>query len=159
MKVTYFQTWHRHLREGVDALTQDEAKARDEAGYGYVAVIGNPEHPVSFIEIHDGFYGVSFLDADRREYLMYSFEELEPGKVFLREAIFREYEGDSAKAARASAYRFDPSGTMSIESGAQPFQQVTVKEREADISRNWERKPRFGEYADIVRKERLSSAS
>lgn len=159
MEVNYFQIWHRHLRQGVEALSPDQAKARHDSVDGYVAVIGTPKHPECFIEIREGFYGVSFLDSALREYLMYSFEELESGMLFLKEAIFREYDGDNTRPARASAYRFQPSGSVSVESGAHPFRQVSVKESTTNVRRNWERKPAFGQYADIVRKERLAAES
>jgi hypothetical protein len=101
MRVTYCGTWHRHLRKPVEPLTPDQAKARDEAKEGYVAVVGEVDRPECFIEIRDGFYGVSFLDGEQREYLLYSFEELESGKLFLKEAIFRDYAEGSVKPARA----------------------------------------------------------
>lgn len=152
---SYYQTWHRYLRKPVEPLTRDEAKARDETGEGYVVVVGESDHPEGFIEIRDGFYGVSFLDHKQREYLMYTFEELQAGKLFLKEAIFREYEGGSDKPARASAYRFSPDGTVAIETGSLPFRQVTVSDGKVDVSRNWESTPRFGDYGRLVEKERL----
>lgn len=158
MDVKYFEAWHRYLRQPVEPLTETQAKARADAGDGYVAVIGQAEHPECFIEVRGGFYGVSFLDSLNREYLMYSFEEIEPGKLFLKEAIFREYDGESPKPARASAYRFERNGSVSIETGANPFRQVVTRESETDVSGNWELKPSFGEYAGIIRKERLRGA-
>ncbi|MHB0972434.1 MAG: hypothetical protein ACYC7A_22385 [Thermoanaerobaculia bacterium] len=155
MRVNYFQIWHRQLRQAIEPLTPREAETRDKTGKPYVAVIGSEDHPDCFIEISRGFYGVSFLDPYRREYLMYSFEEIEPGKLFLREAIFREYDSDASKPLSASAYRFQPDGVVQVETGANPFNQAVRSSAIMDVSNNWEQKPSFGEYASIVQKERL----
>lgn len=154
MEVHYFEGWHRHYREAVGPLGEEQARARYEIGKEYAAVIGDPAQPSCFLEIRADVVGVSFLDELKREYLVHTFEEVEPGRLFLKEAIYREF-GDDSEVSRGATYRFSPDGTASIESASRPFNRSTLKETKTDVSSNWEGKPDFGNYGSLIRKERV----
>lgn len=153
-RVTYYEGWYRHAKEAVGPLTVDEAKRLDSAGEPYAVVLGDPKQPHSFIEVSGGCYGVSFLDNLRREHLMYTFEDVGGGKLFLKEAVHRDFEADSDMVARATISRFSPDGRVQIEKGEKPFRQALMTERQTDVGRNWEPKPAFGLFDGLVRKDR-----
>lgn len=153
-KVAYYERWHRYAKEAVGPLSIDEAKRLEAAGEPHTVIIGDPEHPRCFIEVSEGCYGVSFLDDRKREHLMYTFEDTGDGKLFLKEALNREFEGSTDEVARGTTYRFSADGRVQIEKAERPFKQATRTETQADVSKNWEPKPSFGEYSRLVRKDR-----
>jgi hypothetical protein len=152
-QVTFWEGWHRHAREPVGSLSAEQAERRERNGRLYLVLLGNPEQPRCFIEVNGDFFGVSFLDEKKREHLMYTFEELEPQKLFLSEAIYREF-GASSTIVQGTAYRFTPGGQATVEHSEPPFNRSTITDVEIDVSKNWEPKPVFGDYASIARKER-----
>jgi hypothetical protein len=154
--MSYFERWHRHYAEAAGALTDEEARRRDKAGEPYVVVIGNAKTPDVIIEVNRGFYGVSFLDHRQREYLLYNFALLADERLFLKEAIHREFVGDEAKPRDATAYRFKPDGSVAIEKSNGMFNRSEVTVGQTDVSSNWEAVPEFGRYDRLIRKERTS---
>ena len=156
MQIHFFERWHRHYAEAAEPLPEAEARQRQEAGEPYVVVIGDEQAPFGIIEINRGFYGVSFLDDRKREYLLYNFEQVDDQRLFLKEAILREYAGEAAKPSAATAYRFQPDGTVTIESSSGAFNRSEVRETLTDVRTNWEDVPVFGSYDRLMRPERAS---
>ncbi len=85
---------------------------------------------------------------------MYTFEDVGDGRVFLKEAVYREFEGDSDTVTKATIYRFSPEGRVQLERGEKPFPGNRWSDGQSDVSRNWEPKPIFGDYRRIIRKDR-----
>lgn len=154
LRVLYGERWHRHGKELTRLLTPEKARLRDEKGEIYAVVIGDPAAPYCFIEVNGGYFGVGFLDEQKREYMSYTFDELEAGKLFLCEAAYREYKGRSDQVVRGTVYRFFPDGRSLVEKVEEPFRQAKVTEGRSDVSKNWEPKPSFGEYDGLIRKDR-----
>jgi hypothetical protein len=153
-KVAYYEGWFRHAKKAVGPLRTDEARRLDSAGEPYAVVIGDQDQPECFIEVSSGIFGVSFLDALKREHLMYTFEDSGDGRVFLKEAVYREFDADSDTLATATIYRFSPDGRVQVEKGEKPFRKAVMSEGQVDVSRNWELRPVFGDYSRIIRRER-----
>ncbi len=152
--VTFWEGWHRHAKEPVGPLTHNQASQQERNQKPYVAVLGDPMRPRCFIEINNDFFGVSFLDEDSQEHLMYSFEEIEEGKLFLSEALYREYDDETGSVLSGTIYRFLPDGRTSVERQESRTNQITVSDRETDVSSNWEPRPALGDYVSITREER-----
>ncbi len=153
-KVAYYEGWHRYAKEAVGPLSAEEAKRLETTGEPYTVVVGDPQQPHCFIEVSERCYGVSFLDDLKREHLMYTFEDTGDGKLFLKEALNRDFEGGTDEVARGTTYRFSADGRVQIEKAEKPFRQATVTETQADVSKNWEPKPNFGDYSRLIRKDR-----
>jgi hypothetical protein len=154
MKTTYFERWHRQNHEGIGPLDENEARERDATGAPFVVLIGDPEEPVNFIEMNRGFFGVSFLDREKREYLIYNFEVLDGNRLFLKEVIYREYDGETPRVTSATAHRFETDGRIVVESSKGTFDRAELRESRGDVRTNWEKKPPFGSYEKLIKKER-----
>jgi|APFre7841882724_1041349.scaffolds.fasta_scaffold04635_5 hypothetical protein len=76
--------------------------------------------------------------------------------VFLSMATYREFEGETDKVREGTTYVFDRSGQVKIRR-ERFIPQHTIESTEArtDVSANYSPAPTFGEYGDLVRKERL----
>ena len=154
MEISYCEGWFRHQKKVVGPMTEKKAKELDKKGKPYTVIIGKPDHPKCFIEINLGCYGVSFLDEFKREYLSYTFDNKEGGLLFLDEAVYTEYEGNTDNMLTNTVYWFSPDGNVSIEKSKAPFDKAELTESKTDVSKNWEKKPEFVKYESLIREDR-----
>jgi hypothetical protein len=154
MEVSYCEGWFRHFKKITGLLSEEEAKTREKNREVYTVIIGDHKHPFGFIEINKGFYGVGFLDDYIREYLNYIFVEQMNGLLFLNEVKYTEFEGNTDNILKNTYYWFTPDGNVKIGKSKPPFQKVEVIEKKVDVSRNWEKKPEFGKYENLIKKDR-----
>jgi hypothetical protein len=157
MNVTYCNGWSRSRRRPGEIWTMARAKEAHEAGELYTVVVGDLDRPSSFLDVclKTGTVGVGFLDSALREYLSYGFDIIKKRELFLTGSTYREFEGSSDKAYRATIYKFAQNGHVDIlrlDGGKQQEAETTT-----DVSGNWEPIPSFGEYESITRRERGGS--
>jgi hypothetical protein len=154
--LSYCKGWFRDKKESLASYTTEQARARHESGELYCALVGSAEAPRAFLEVVKGLIGVSFLDGKLRERLSYSFQEVEPGRIFLTRATWREYVGSSDQVANGTTHLFKFVGELVIYREVfVPSYSSTYSESRADVSANWEVTPPFGQYSDLLRVERV----
>jgi hypothetical protein len=156
MLVTYCQSWSRAKKRINQIWSEEKALKAHQEGEVYTAVIGLPEKPNCFLEINIElkFVGVNFLDENLRDYLHYSFFELESRALFINQVIYREYRGDTDLATRAIITQFNPDGKTKIRDNDLIKDECKVNEFYTDIKKNWEDIPEFGQYESIIRFDR-----
>jgi len=154
MDVSFCDKWFRYQKKIIGPLSWKKAKKMDEKGKSYTVIIGNQMHPYCFIEVGLGCYGVRFLDEMKREYLSYTFEEQEDGMLFLIEAIYRKFDGESDTVTNGEVYWFSTDGTVKIDKSKPTSEKAVILEKKADVSKNWEKKPEFGKYENLIKKDR-----
>ncbi len=154
-EVFYCKGWFRAKKRALEPYTAVQAQALHEGGELYCALIGSHTNPTCFLEVKRGFVGVGFLDEKLREVLSYSFQEEEPGKLFLSMATHREFEPNSDKVLKGTSYIFSLDGKLIIRREVfSPSHKLDSAERTTDISANWEPFPKFGSYGHLVKAER-----
>ena len=150
--LSYCKGWFRAKKLPLASYTTEQARARHESGEIYYALIGSSEAPLAFMEIVKGMVGVSFLDERLRENLIYSFQEREPGRLFLTRATWREFIGSSDEVANGTTYMFEPRGGVIIHSETfVPSQSRAYFESHANLGGNWNKTPSFGQYSGLLR--------
>lgn len=154
MNVTYCKSWFRALKEPTELWPSEKAEKAHASRQPYGVLIGDPKAPTRFLEINNDFVGVGFLDERLRENLTYQFQEVEPGKLFLSMATYREFQGDSDTVASGTTYYFSPDGSMKIERESFSPHKLETSESKADVSGNYEDYPDFGQYDRLIRSER-----
>jgi hypothetical protein len=157
VSVSYSTGWFRAEKRALGPMSEEEARRRHGAREPYCAVVETNGVPSCFIEVNDDFFGVSFLDELLREYLSYDFEELEPGRLFLTTATFRQFQGSDDNVASGETYFFKPDGGMAIE--IEDFVNDTFEEKRGgcEMGPNWAEFPAFGAYDPLMNRERLSA--
>ena len=119
-------------------------------------LIGSPQQPECFLEVHLklGYVGVEFLDSQLRVETNYQFVKSDNGKLFLKTAISRSFDKNTAEIMQAEKYYFSPSGSVRIELDDRVKDIVESAEKDIDVTHNWEDIPEFGHYVSISQRER-----
>jgi len=152
----YCKGWFRAKKRALDAYSASEALTRHRQGDPYCVLAGSVDAPICFLEVGRGFVGVSFLDARLRENLSYDFQEVEPGRLFLTMATWRDFVGDTDAVAKGTTYTFTPSGQVHMqEESFYPAHCISKSSQQSDVSPNWDTFPEFGSYSQLARAERL----
>lgn len=150
----YAEQWLVLDRKPLNRLTSEEAERRHVSRECYAALIGDPDRPSHVVLLVGPWVTVSFLDSDLREYLLYSFKEVRPGQLFLKQAIHREFVDQSGEVSIATIFAFSEKGTMVAERQDMKTDKVETRKAKADPKPNWERYPEFGAYESLLREER-----
>jgi len=155
-KINY-NKWSRAYKEMVSELDLNIAKQNHDNRKLYFVTFEKSGSPTSFLEINNTFILAGFLDKLKRDYLEYTFTEIEPGKLFLKEAQYWEYEESSDQKIFSTRYFFSPDGKLKIEKAnlkTNEVETLTAKNT-IDVSANYEKYPEFGKYDDLIKIERL----
>jgi hypothetical protein len=123
-------------------------------------LVGNPLKPDCFLEI-TAFRSVcvEFLDATLRTYLTYSFQEKRHNELFISMSRRPQFPNDFDPPDRAVVLFFETDGQLAIVRYEANLDGIGSKivgreTRVVDVTHNWERYPRFGEYAGIATRDR-----
>lgn len=159
IEILYFIRWSPHRMQRDDPFARplplEEARALYDRRETHTALVLREGAPYAIVESHKDFVGVTFYDEQVREYLSYGFRELDPGRLFLEQANYWEYQGDRRDASTYTTYMFKPDGEIRID--VDHFDRGlkdTGIPRQVDVSGNWEPYPQFGEYAGLLQTDR-----
>jgi len=156
MEIFFCKSWFRAKKCPTEMWCEEQAKAAHEDGKLYTVLVGSIEQPHCFLEVTRRAVGVSFLDQLLRESLSYDFQEVEPGKLFLTMATYREFEGDTGKVESGASYIFGRDGAVTLRREFFNPQRLETSASSADVAANYSPKPEFGRYEDLIRVERNS---
>ncbi len=158
MSVTYCERWFRYKKKPTVLMDEDKARKAHEKRQLYTVILGDLRSPECFIEINNDYVGVGFLDNQLREYLSYSFDETSPGRMFLTMATHRVFDGQSDRVTGGTSYYFKEDGVVTIENEDFLSASKSEKKIQADVSGNWEKYPRFGDYAAVAQVNRQGTS-
>lgn len=180
-KMEYCDSWFWSDRSPTDILTEAEARARHAKREEYTAVLGGFEHPLFVVEVVNDFVPVSFFDAMFRSTLVYHFEEIEPGRLFMTMAVRRRYcpatdamvarmmagrktpdqpwaqflaDSDRVIEGTSLAFKMDNSVLKQYEHFAAPYD-FQESRFQWDTSVLWEPYPEFGCYEHLLKRRSL----
>jgi hypothetical protein len=114
-----------------------------------VVVTGEAGDYNAFINIANEYYAVNFIDDRRRVYLTYGFEDVGDGSVFLNDVGHLEYR-DGDEPYEIMSYFFKQSGKVALQRAASNSTKATIQEGTCDVSANWDTRPKFGEYENLL---------
>lgn len=158
----YNKTRYGRKKKKDEKLLFEAAKSAHENELIYFVTVYENEKPFCYLEINKGFFRVCFLDKHLRKYLSYdftdNFEEIKPDKLFLNKITFWEFHDASDKIIKITNHIFKTDGTfIMIERNLLTNEQVdSTAKTKIDVSSNWEDYPKFGDYNQLIVKERTS---
>jgi len=160
MQISFCTQWSRQNHRPYDSLTEAQARTAHEEGKLYTALVGDRLRPFCFVEF-TAFrsVGVEFLDTALRTYLDYSFQEKRHNELFISMSRRPQFPNDADPPDRATVLFFKTDGQLRIErfkSNPDGIGSKLVGEesRVVDVTYNWERYPKFGDYAGIATRDR-----
>lgn len=135
-------------------MSREVAQARHKKRKRYTALIGMNELPSWTVTVVDDAISVGFLDEKHREYLSYSFREVQPGRVFLHGATLLEFADDSAVRSTC-VLRFNENGQINITQRCSLTGDTKLSTCTASVEENWDTYPEFADYSALCRVERV----
>lgn len=160
--VFYCKSWFRAKNKPIDIWPKKKAYEKHITGESYTALIGSDSTPSYFIEVmkNKGWVGVSFLNENLQEYLLYNFKIIDDVRLFLSMAIYREFAECDGKGAgilnvlHGTTYIFNEDGSTVLKD--EHFHPYKLEESQimVDVAGNYDTFPEFGEYDSLFRKER-----
>ncbi len=162
MQISYCTQWSRQHHRPYDSLTETQARTAHQKGKLYTVLVGDRLRPECFLEI-TAFRSicVEFLDAALRTYLTYSFQEKRHHEMFISMSRRPQFPNDHDPPDRATVLYFKTNGELTIERfKSNPdgigSKRVGEESRVVDVTYNWERYPKFGDYAGIATRDRCA---
>jgi hypothetical protein len=139
-----------------DTLTEAARNAHSKELVYYVTIL-NKEVPINFIEINKDFFRVGFLNDDLVNYMSYDFHGVNPGKLFLQNVYYWDFDQKSEEKIKMTEYNFTLEGGLTIVERDYMINEQVISEakNKIDVWPNWEDYPVFGRYENLIRKERI----
>jgi hypothetical protein len=154
----YCDRWVFNMRKRIGEITPSEARRRHQTRQTYCALIyqeqTNGSFPECVITVDEDAICVAFLDRLGRKSLDYEFNRVTAMKLFLEQAVYFDYEGDSDQLVTTKAFIFNEDGSTTLFLSDRRLNELRETEIEADVERNWDKFPAFGKYESLMRKER-----
>ncbi|WDM67617.1 hypothetical protein [Xanthomonas cucurbitae] len=154
MEIFFCKSWFRAKKCPTEMWSEDQAKIAHAQGAAYTVIVGDIDNPYCFLDVTEKSVGVSFLDRNLRESLLYDFQEIESGKLFLTMATYREFEGDTDRVVSGTSYVFFQDGMVATKREFFNPHKIETARSSADVAGNYSPRPEFGQYSDLIRVER-----
>ncbi|SFK04304.1 MULTISPECIES: hypothetical protein [unclassified Bacillus (in: firmicutes)] len=154
MKVYYCDKWSDIKKKPWNIFDDRTAYLCHQEHEPYTAVLSEDEKPKYIVNVTNEWVSVGFYDDLNRKYLNYDFKVMSKGKIFLRTAMYWEYDDETDKEVSSLILGFQEDGYIAMEK--RDFKTGSVEERETSdtLERNWDVFPEFGQYIHLCREER-----
>ena len=150
----FIKSWFRAKKKPTEIWSEDHARSAHATNSIYTVLVDSMERPYCFLDISEGVVGIGFLGEYLRESLTYTFQEVEPGKLFLTMATYREFEGDTDKVVSGISYLFEQDGSVKIRRESFNPHRIETATSTKNESSHYSSKPKFSFYDDLIRVER-----
>jgi hypothetical protein len=155
-KFLFCRLWASAYKNAPEPWSAKKAEAANKAKKTYTVLVDSIERPTTFIDVMPGKgkFCVNFLDEHLRDWRYYFFNEVEPGLLFMTQAVTREYLGVSDEITCGELYSFQRDGTVEIRRHSYNPDKIESMKTTGDVSNNYSPTPAFGEYDDLIRIQR-----
>lgn len=154
MEIYYCDEWSDIKKKPWNILDEHTAHTYHQKHKEYTAILTKDEKIKYIVNVTNEWVSVSFYDDFIRKYLDYDFEVMDNGKIFLRTAIYWEYDDETDKKESTLILGFRDDGYIAMEK--RDFKTGLVEERETTdtLESNWDVFPDFGQYLYLCKEER-----
>ena len=154
MEMYYCDEWSDIKKKPWNILDEHTAYTYHQKHKPYTVVLREDEKHKYIINITNEWVSVGFYDELIRKYLNYDFEVMSEGKLFLRTAMYWEYDDKTNTEVSSLILNFREDGYIAMEK--RDLKNGSVEEREANntLEKNWDVFPEFGQYLYLCKEER-----
>ena len=151
MELSYYQSWFRFKKVPQNMLQEDIAQQYHMDGKPYVVVVSDAGITTHVIEVSKNSVHVIFMDEQEDDYLSYDFQR-KKDDVFLSAAYYHVYE--EHELIENVMFSFHENGELIMSKWNKKSGELEESEAMVDVSCNWDKYPEFGEYLNLMQKER-----
>lgn len=154
MQIYYCDEWSDIKKKPWNIFDEHTAYLHHQEKHPYTAILAEDEKPEYIVNVTKEWVSVGFYDELTRKYLNYDFEVMSGSKLFLRTAMYWEYDDETNEELNSLIIGFREDGYIAMEK--RDFKTGSVEEREAKdtMEKNWDVFPEFGQYLHLCREER-----
>lgn len=154
MEISYCDKWSNIKKKPWKIIDEGTANLWHNEHRPYTAILSESNKPKFVVDVCNKSVSVNFLDNLIRKYLQYDFVVTKSGKLFLKTAIYWEYEGDTDSEISCMIFGFNENGYTAMEKRNMKTYEVEEREIHGSVEGNWEEYPQFGQYTYLCREER-----
>ncbi|MEF2967764.1 hypothetical protein V3851_18185 [Paenibacillus sp. M1] len=154
MQMYYCDEWSDIKKKPWNILDELTASLCHQKKQQYTAVLSEDDKPKYIIEVTKDWVSVGFYDDLIRKYLNYDFKVMSDAKLFLRTAMYWEYDGQTDNEINSLIYGFREDGYIIMEKRDLITGSVEEREAKDTLEKNWDVFPVFGQYLHLCREER-----
>lgn len=145
-------------RKNQAGLLEQASREAHDGRRVYFATVYDGQRPHCFLECNQGYFYVGFLDEELRVCLDYVFDELSPGRLFLKEVSFFEFDPGTGQVIKRTDHKFGMDGSLKIITYGNHGQDILTAQAplpQAITDRLWTDYPGFGEYGELIKADRI----
>jgi hypothetical protein len=153
MELTYCDQWRSLEKGAFNYFDVDTARQHHNNKEPYTVLIKENAALKYIVTISAFTVSVSFADDDGLFYLTYRFHIKENDDIFLKMAYHCTY-GDDGSMLDKTIFNFEESGELFMAKKDFVNGRKEEKKLQTDVSSNWDKFPKFGEYTHLLKEER-----
>ncbi|HDR6276317.1 MULTISPECIES: hypothetical protein [Bacillus] len=154
MKIYYCDEWSDIRKKPWNMIDECKAYLCHQNNEPYTAVLTEGERIKYVINVTKDWISVGFYDELVRKYLNYDFEVINDNRIFLRTAMYWEYNDMNEKEKTSMIFNFQENGYTVMEKVDVNRGLVEERENHDDLENKWDVLPDFGHYIHLCREER-----
>ncbi|AAT60140.1 hypothetical protein VSK70_04460 [Bacillus sp. WOD8 KX774193] len=154
MKIYYCDEWSDIRKKPWNMIDECKAYLCHQNNEPYTAVLTEGERIKYVINVTKDWISVGFYDELVRKYLNYDFEVINDNRIFLRTAMYWEYNDTNEKEKTSMIFNFQENGYTVMEKVDVNRGLVEERENHDDLENKWDVFPDFGHYIHLCREER-----
>ncbi|WP_242267152.1 hypothetical protein [Bacillus cereus group sp. BfR-BA-01518] len=154
MKIYYCDEWSDIRKKPWNMIDECKAYLCHQNNEPYTAVLTEGERIKYVINVTKDWISVGFYDELVRKYLNYDFEVINDNRIFLRTAMYWEYNDMNEKEKTSMIFNFQENGYTVMKKVDVNRGVVEERENHDDLENKWDVFPDFGHYIHLCREER-----
>ncbi|MBJ8007443.1 MULTISPECIES: hypothetical protein [Bacillus cereus group] len=154
MKIYYCDEWSDTKKKPWNIIDECKAYLCHQNHEPYTAMLTEGEKVKYVINVTKDWVSVGFYDGLVRKYLNYDFEVINDNRIFLRTAMYWEYDDATEKENTRLILNFRENGYTVMEKMDVNTGLVEEREVHDNLENNWDVFPEFAQYFQLCREER-----
>lgn len=152
MEILYCKKWWFARKRPIDILDEKTAYNNHIFGKEYSVVMSQSGIICCILDISLNDIFVNFMNVEGEKYLTYAFHREKEDDIFLNAVYYHNYENN--KETEMVIFGFNINGELCMEKRDLICGDVEERESIVDVSCNWDKYPKFGDYSSLIVQER-----
>lgn len=153
MEMKFCEKWWYPRKRAIKPLTKEQAEKYHLAKKPYSVIFTEGESIEYILDISENDIFVGYMNDNCEKYLTYAFHREKEDDLFLNAVYYHDYDENNIET-EILIFGFETTGQLFMEKRNLLTGDVEEREAKVDISCNWEKFPKFGEYDSLIKKER-----